>query len=249
MRAVFVSDFHLGTKDVRIDELNEFFDYLIEEQPRYLYLVGDIIDGWAIARRRWYFPSNHLQILHKITHLTNQGTQVIWIPGNHDEFGRAWFNLKFPIKIREEDQFIALDGTRYLVTHGDLYDFSIKNRWLAYVGDWFYYRILWVNRQINRLRRYLRVPYWSLAYYIKKKTKFAIEAISNFKQLMIEDAKKRNFNGVIAGHVHIPGDEMIDGIRYLNDGDWVENCSYLIETDSGSLELRYWENPEHSEEM
>jgi len=249
MRAVFVSDFHLGTKDVRIDELTEFFNWLIEERPQYLYLVGDIIDGWALTRRRWYFPPSHLQILHKITHLSYQGTQIIWIPGNHDEFGRDWLTFQLPIKIRSDDRYVSADGERYLVTHGDNYDFSIKNRWMAYIGDYLYYRILWIDRQINRIRRYFRISHWSLAYYIKKRTRFAIEAIGNFKNVMIEDAKNRGFDGVIAGHVHIPGDETINGIRYLNDGDWVENCSYLVETDSGSLELRYWEKPARPEEM
>ncbi|MDD4507149.1 MAG: UDP-2,3-diacylglucosamine diphosphatase, partial [Sulfurospirillaceae bacterium] len=61
-RSIFISDVHLGTKFSQAHELLEFFKFTRCEN---LYLVGDIIDVWAIkSKMKW--AQSHTDVIQKI---------------------------------------------------------------------------------------------------------------------------------------------------------------------------------------
>jgi UDP-2,3-diacylglucosamine pyrophosphatase LpxH len=85
-----------------------------------------------------------------------------------------------------------------------------------------------------------RLPYWSLSAYLKNRVKRAVEFISHFEDAVVREARSRDCQGVICGHIHTPDDRDIDGIHYLNDGDWVESCTALVEHLDGRFEVLHW---------
>ena len=164
-RTIWISDLHLGTAGCQARLLLEF---LRHTESEYLYLVGDIVDGWQL-RRRWYWPQTHNDVVQKILRKARKGTSVIFIPGNHDEFGRHFLKLSFGgIEVREEAVHVTADGRRLLVVHGDLFDGVVQcARWLALLGDELHNFVLHLNRWLNAVRARLGFPYWSLAQYLK----------------------------------------------------------------------------------
>ena len=242
-RTIFVSDVHLGTKGSRADLLLEF---LLAHQCRELYLVGDIIDGWCL-KKNWYWDASHNAVLQHVLKLAQNGTKVIYIPGNHDEFARGFGALDLgAIRIVPDAIHEAADGKRYLVLHGDGFDCVLKHaRWLALLGDWAYRFCLGLNRWFNLARRAVGRPYWSLSAYLKLKVKNAVAFIGDFEQAIVEEARRRDVDGVICGHIHHAALREIDGITYCNDGDWVESCTALVERLDGRMEIVRWADLRH----
>ena len=237
-RTIWVSDFHLGTSRAQTDLLLDFFR---STQSDTLYLVGDIVDNWSL-KKSWYWHQSHNDVIQKILRKARKGTRVIYIPGNHDEQFRDFAGSRFGrLSVKLDDIHIGADGRRYLVMHGDEFDGVVKYaRWLAYLGDSAYEAAISVNAVLNRIRRRMGLPYWSLSAYLKNRVKKAVEFLSNFEHAMVREARKRGADGVICGHVHTPEARMIDGIVYFNDGDWVESCSALVEHFDGRFELIRW---------
>ncbi len=237
-RAIWISDIHLGTPGCQADKL---LDFLRHTDSQYLYLVGDIIDGWAL-RRRWYWQQAHNDVVQKILRKARKGTFVTYIAGNHDEAARHFLGLAFGgIVIEDEVVHITERGQRLLVLHGDRFDGVIQcARWLAYVGDRAYEFTLKLNQWFNWARRHLGLPYWSLSQYLKHKVKNAVSYISAFETALAREARVRGMDGVVCGHIHQPEIREIDGITYCNDGDWVESLSALVETMDGELRLIHW---------
>jgi len=178
----------------------------------------------------------------KLLRKARKGTRVVYIPGNHDERFRDFIGARFgPIAVMQNAIHVTADKKRYLVLHGDEFDGVVKYaRWLAVLGDKAYEVALWLNLHLNRFRRRFCLPYWSLSAYLKRRVKQAVQFISDFEKAVVREAKKRNADGVICGHIHTPEMTMIDGIHYCNDGDWVESCSALVEHHDGRFELIHW---------
>lgn len=237
-RAIWLSDIHLGTAGCQAEYL---LDFLRHNDADYLYLVGDIIDGWQL-RRGWHWPQSHNDVVQKLLRKARKGTQVVYVPGNHDEAARQFCGLAFgDVAVRDEAFHTTLAGKRLWITHGDLYDGVIQHaRWLAYLGDTLYTMILVLNRWFNRCRARLGFPYWSLSQYLKHQVKNAVNFISAFEQVMATEARRRGCDGVVCGHIHKPEIRDIDGLLYCNDGDWVESLSALVETHEGELRIVYW---------
>jgi UDP-2,3-diacylglucosamine pyrophosphatase LpxH len=237
-RAVFISDLHLGTPGCQAAELLAF---LKASPSDYLYLVGDIIDGWQL-RRRWYWPQAHNDVVQKLLRRARKGCRVVFVPGNHDEFARAFVGHQFGgVEVEEEAVHATADGRRLWVTHGDYFDGVIQcARWLAYVGDNLYEFTLKLNRYLNHLRAKFGLPYWSLSAYLKLKVKKAVNFISDFESAVAHEARKRGHQGVVCGHIHHAEMREIDGILYCNDGDWVESRTALVEHHDGRLEIIHW---------
>ena len=237
-RAVFISDVHLGTPGCQAGPLLEF---LKANPSDYLYLVGDIIDGWQL-RRRWYWPQAHNDVVQKLLRRARKGCRVIFVPGNHDEFARGFIGHQFGgIEVVEDAVHKTMDGRRLWVTHGDYFDGVIQcAKWLAYVGDSLYELTLKLNRHLNHLRARLGLPYWSLSAYLKHKVKKAVNFISDFEQAVAREALRRGHDGVVCGHIHHAEIREINGVLYCNDGDWVESQTALVEHHDGRLELIYW---------
>ena len=238
VRSIFISDIHLGTPGCQAGAL---LDFLRETESEYLYLVGDIIDGWQL-KRRWYWHQSHNDVIQKVLRKARKGTKVIYIAGNHDEAVRHFLGVAFGgIAIEPEAEHVTADGRRLLVTHGDLFDAVVQGaKWLAHVGDFLYMATLKVNRWFNHARASLGLPYWSLAQFLKHKVKNAVSYIGEFEAALATEARKRGFDGVVCGHIHKAEIRDIGGILYCNDGDWVESLTALIELDSGELKLVNW---------
>lgn len=238
-RSIFISDIHLGTPGCQAEALLSFLKF---NSSDYLYLVGDIVDGWQL-RRKWYWPQAHNDVVQKLLRRARKGCQVIYVPGNHDEFARDFVTHQFGgIDVSEEAVHTMADGRKFWLTHGDYFDAVVQHaKWLAYVGDYLYEFTLRLNRNLNRARARLGLPYWSLSAYLKHKVKKALNYVTAFERAVAHEAHKRGFQGVICGHIHRAEIRTIDGVVYCNDGDWVESRSALVEHHDGRLELIFWD--------
>lgn len=234
-RTVFLSDTHLGSYGSQARELSRFLKKLRCEK---LYLVGDIIDMWRL-RKRWFWPPEHNDVVRRILRLAKKGTQVIYVPGNHDEAARQYANLEFGgVQIRLHDIHTTADGRRLLITHGDQYDMVVKHHpVLSAMGGLAYEWLIRINHVYNWWRGVLGMRQWSLSYYIKLRVKQACTFISAFEQTLMKEARHRNADGVVCGHIH--KGECRDGQspQYFNCGDWVESGTVMVEHDDGSMEL------------
>lgn len=237
-RAIFISDTHLGTPGCQSARLLEF---LRRTESDYLYLVGDIIDGWQL-KRRWFWHQSHNDIVQKVLRKARKGTQVCYVPGNHDEAARHYTGLDFGgIVIRAEAEHITADGRRLLVTHGDLFDAVVQcARWLALLGDALYTFTLKLNQHWNALRARVGLPYWSLSQFLKHRVKNAVSYIGAFEEALAREARTRGFDGVVCGHIHQAEIRDIGGVLYCNDGDWVESLTALVEDFDGRLSILRW---------
>ncbi len=241
-RTIWISDTHLGTPGAQAKSLLHFLKYTRCET---LYLVGDIVDGWQL-KKRFYWPQEHNDVIQKLLRKARHGTRVVYIPGNHDEAARHYIGFNFgEVAIKDDEVHETADGKRLWVVHGDLFDNVIQHaRWLAYLGDRAYVLLLKLNRLVNGIRTALNMPYWSLSQYLKHRVKSAVSFISAFERAMITEARRRNCDGVVCGHIHKPEMREVDGLLYANDGDWVESLSALVEHHDGRLELIDWQNAE-----
>jgi UDP-2,3-diacylglucosamine pyrophosphatase LpxH len=241
-RTIFVSDTHLGTRGCKAGALA---DFLAHNACDTLFLVGDIVDGWQL-RRRWYWTDEQSQVVAEILRKVDAGTRVIFVPGNHDEFARDYAGRLFAgVEITNEAIHETADGKRLWVLHGDRFDGVIAYaKWLAHVGDWAYGTALRLNDVLSRVRRRLGLPYWSLSAFLKHKVKNAVEYISRFEEIVAREAEMRGVDGVVCGHIHHAEIRRIGGVLYLNDGDWVESCSALVEDARGNMEILRWADPQ-----
>jgi UDP-2,3-diacylglucosamine pyrophosphatase LpxH len=231
IEALYISDVHLGSKGCKAKEL---LDVLKEYEPETVYIVGDFIDGWLLKKRH-YWPQEHTNLVRKILSYTKRGARVYYITGNHDDFLRAYGELDFGnIKIVEE---MIVDRT--WIVHGDKYDGIVMyNKWVAVLGSIGYEFVIFVSEVIKKLRKKLGLRPRSLSKWIKSKVKGAASFLDSFEKTLIEQAKVRHCDTVICGHIHTPCDRRINGVRYINTGDWIESCSYLTQ-EKGKLTLHH----------
>jgi UDP-2,3-diacylglucosamine pyrophosphatase LpxH len=233
-RSIFLSDTHLGFRGVRAEELSAFLKHVRCER---LYLVGDIIDLWAL-RQRWHWPVAHNHVVRRILKHAKRGTHVLYIPGNHDDALRQYAGLDMGgVRIALQAVHRTADGRSLLVTHGDEYDLVVQNsKLLSLLGTWAYDRLLTINRIVNAVRGLLARRPWSFANAIKLKVKHACTFVSNYEEALQAEAKRRGLDGVICGHVHQAA--VRDGPpAYVNCGDWIERTSAIVEHFDGRLEL------------
>ena len=237
-RTIWISDIHLGTPGCKAEFLLDFLKWNDSDS---LYLVGDIIDGWRL-RKGWHWQQSHNDVIQKVLRKARKGTRVVYVPGNHDEFARAYVDHAFGgIEVVHEATHRTADGRYLLVTHGDLFDGVVQQaRWLAMLGDTLYSLILALNHSFNRARTRLGFGYWSLSQYLKHKAKSAVSFITDFELALAREARRRGFDGVVCGHIHKAEIRMVDGMLYCNDGDWVESLTALVEDYSGQLRIVEW---------
>jgi UDP-2,3-diacylglucosamine pyrophosphatase LpxH len=237
-RALFLSDVHLGTRGCQADLLLEF---LRAHDAEVIYLVGDIVDGWRL-KRNWYWPQQHNDVVQKFLRKARKGAQIIYVPGNHDEFLRNYFGTHFGgIDVRETAIHTTADDKRMLVIHGDQFDVVVRHaKWLAYFGDWAYSAALGLNTYFNLIRRKAGFPYWSLSAWAKLQVKNAVNFIGAFEAALAGEADRHGADGVICGHIHHAVIHDISSITYMNCGDWVESCTALAENHDGTFHLIRW---------
>ncbi len=236
VRAVFLSDIHLGTRGCQADRL---LDFLRRYESEYLFLVGDIIDFWAMSRGICWTQQQNT-VVQKILRRARHGEHVMLVPGNHDEALREYDGVSFGnIQVANEHVHVAADGKRYLLIHGDEFDQVTRyHRWVAVLGDVAYNWLVRINGVLSRIRRRFNRPgYWSLAGYAKRKVKTAVSFIFDFEDSVIHHAHERGMDGVICGHIHAATIRDIDGVAYINCGDWVDSCTAIVEHLDGRMEL------------
>jgi UDP-2,3-diacylglucosamine pyrophosphatase LpxH len=239
-KSIFISDIHLGTKFAQAELLLEF---LKQTESENLFLVGDVIDGWAIRRRfRWY--QSHSNVVQRILKKAKKGTNVYFITGNHDEFIRPFTPLILgdSLEVLNEMEYVGIDGKRYLITHGDFFDMiTLTKKWLAIAGDYGYDFLLNINLILQKLFKLFKIKTkWSLSKYIKDNVKKSVSFINDYEKILSKHAKKNGFEGVICGHIHKAEQKMINDINYLNCGDWVESCTAVVETLNGEWKIIHW---------
>ena len=240
-RTIFISDTHLGTRGCKAEALA---DFLAHNDCATLFLVGDIIDGWQL-KRRWYWNQAQSEVVGQILRKVDTGTRVIFVPGNHDEFARDYAGRLFAgVEVIKETIHETADGKRLWVLHGDRFDGVIAYaKWLAHAGDWAYGMALRWNDWLFAARKRFGLPYWSLSGWLKHKVKNAVEYISRFEEVVAREAERRGVDGVVCGHIHHAEIRRIGEVLYLNDGDWVESCSALVEDAHGNMEILRWADP------
>ena len=239
-RALFLSDLHLGTRGCQAELM---LDFLRHHDADTIYLVGDIIDGWRL-KTGWYWPQAHNDIVQKLLRKVRKGARMIFIPGNHDEFARDYLGMTFGgVELMRDAIHTTADGKRFLVTHGDQFDIVVRHaRWLALFGDWAYETALFTNTYFNMMRRKLGFPYWSFSAWAKLKVKNAVNFIGSFEEALSQEAVRRNVDGVICGHIHHATIRDMNGVTYVNTGDFVESCTVVAEHEDGRLEVIRWLN-------
>jgi UDP-2,3-diacylglucosamine pyrophosphatase LpxH len=240
-RALFISDIHLGTKACQAEA---FLDFLRHHDAPRIFLIGDIVDFWRI-RRGVYWPQSHNDVLQKLLRKARKGTELVFIPGNHDEVLRDYCGVQFGgIAIARNIVHTGADGRRYLVIHGDEFDVVVRYaKWLGLLGDFGYTLALWANRHVNAVRRLLGQPYWSLSAYLKQRVKRAVNYIGEFEAALAAEARRHGAQGVICGHIHHAAMRQVGEVLYINTGDWVESCTAVAETEAGTFEIIRWGNP------
>lgn len=238
-RTVCLSDIHLGTRNCKAEHLADFLRRL---RCKTLYLVGDVIDFWRLQQSGWYWPVAHNDVVLQLLTLVQDGTRVIYIPGNHDELLRDFVGTDFNgIEIAQRWVHENADGRRIMILHGDEFDSVIcSSRWLSAFGSWSYDALLALNHWINLGRRKLGLPYWSFASFLKSRVKNAVEYIADFEQALIHNARRQQLDGIFCGHIHHPALRHSAGILYGNCGDWVEHCTALMEDETGQWSLLPW---------
>ena len=238
VRAIFISDIHLGTRNAQADALLGFLRCVDADV---IYLVGDIVDFWKV-RRGPHWPQSHNDVVQKLLRKARKGADVIFIPGNHDEGLRDYCGMQFGgVRIERNTVHVTSRGRRYVVLHGDEFDVVVRTaKWLAFLGDRGYELALWANTPLNWMRQRFGLGFWSLSAYLKYRVKSAVSFIGSFEEAVAEEARRNGADGIICGHIHHASDRQIDGVHYLNCGDWVESCTALVETLDGEMRIIRW---------
>ena len=238
VRALFISDVHLGSRACKAEQL---LDFLRHHDADTIYLVGDIVDGWQL-RSGWHWPQAHNDVIQKLLRKARKGSRLIYVPGNHDEFLRDYFGTHFGgVVVTEQATHVAADGSRYVVTHGDQFDRTIeRSRRFAAFGDSAQMLLQAADMAVNLIRRSLSLSRWSLSRWAKYKVKDVLNYVQRFEEALAAEATRRQAAGVICGHVHQASIRDFPAARYINCGDWVESCSAAVEHFDGRLEIVSW---------
>lgn len=237
-RTIVLSDIHLG---IRNSHVREAVRFLKEHSCDTLILNGDIIDGWQL-RKSGKWKKRHTSFFRLLMKwLSGTDTKVIYLRGNHDDFLDEVLPMQLGNFTLDRTYIHESFGKRYFVVHGDIFDsVTTKLKWIAKLGDSGYTFLLWMNRHYNRFRRRRGLPYYSLSQIVKHKVKKAVSFMSDYESELCAVASAERCDGVICGHIHQPANKYINGIHYLNSGDWVETLSALVETNDGEWKILYY---------
>jgi UDP-2,3-diacylglucosamine pyrophosphatase LpxH len=239
IRSLFISDVHLGCRYCKAEQLLKF---LRSVKTEHLYLVGDILDGYKM-KRNIYWDDTYSFIVRRMIGMVKDGTKVVYLAGNHDEFIRKFVpNVFGHVSIVNECVHETANGDKLLLIHGDQFDMlALKAPWLYFLGDHAHSFALWLNECFNWVRKVVGMPYWSLSLHLKRNVKKAVNFVNNFEHFIAEYTKQHDCVGVVCGHIHTPAVKKIEGIDYYNCGDWVESCTALVEHLDGRMELVHYD--------
>ncbi|MGE3987638.1 UDP-2,3-diacylglucosamine diphosphatase [Pseudorhodoplanes sp.] len=238
VRALFLSDVHLGTRASKSEKL---YDFLRHHDARTIYLVGDIVDGWRL-RARWHWPQAHNDVIRELFEAAARGTKIVYLPGNHDAFLRDYPGIHFAgVEVAETATHVAADGRRYVVVHGDHFDRAAQvPHGIAAIGGRLNAALFALSDHWNRLRIRFGLSGWSLSQWARRRVKESIDYLGQFEREIAALAAAHHADGVICGHVHHPAMHDRLGVRYINCGDWLESCTAAVERLDGTFEIRSW---------
>lgn len=239
VRSVFLSDIHLGTRACQAEPL---LDFMREYPADNIFLIGDIIDFWSMSRGIYWTQAQNT-VVQKMLKRARHGERVVFVPGNHDEALREYVGTVFgDIEVHAEWVHETADGRRLLLVHGDEFDEVTRyHRWVAVLGDVAYNWLVRMNGILSWARRRLGIAgYWSLAGYAKRKVKSALQFILDFEDNVVRAVRARGLDGVVCGHIHAAALREVNGVIYINCGDWVDSCTAIVEHEDGRLELIEW---------
>ncbi len=236
-----ISDVHLGTVGCRA---NEVLEYLKNINPKTLVLNGDIIDVWQFKKKFW--PSSHTKVLKEILNLASKGTDIHFLPGNHDEVFRRFVGYKVGNISIENKLILELGGKKAWFFHGDVFDVTMQHsRWLTKLGSVSYDLLIWFNHKVNNLLEVVGKERISFSKKIKNGVKSAVKYINQFENLCADIAVSKGYDFVVCGHIHQPEIRKIVSekgtVTYLNSGDWIENLTSL-EYNNGVWNIKHFEN-------
>lgn len=236
-RTLFISDVHLGTSDCQARYLLDLLNKTSAEQ---IYLVGDILD--FLQMRRLILPQEHEQILGKLLSMAEAGVRITYLPGNHDAVLKRFSGHRIGrIEVRTSCVHYTRDGKRLLVSHGDEFDAAMNaGLFWWWVGNWSHTALMRLNTFNNAVRQRLGFPYWSLARFLKTKVGSAMRFIRRYELLVAHRARELEVDGFVCGHIHHPDIKWVEDVLYINDGDWVEHCTFVAEDQEGKLALVHW---------
>lgn len=241
-KTIVISDVHLGTHGSKSKELVRF---LKQYQCENLILNGDIIDGWQLKKSgKW--KRKHTRFFSALLKkIENDGTKVTYLRGNHDDFLDQILPFKMGNLTIQREMIYESAGKKFLIIHGDIFDsITSQFKWIAKLGDIGYTFLLYINRIYNYRRIKKGLPYFSLSQAVKSKVKQAVKYIDDYESQLSEMAKYKDCDGIICGHIHQPAIKEINGITYLNSGDWVESLTALVEDFNGEWSLVYYSESE-----
>lgn len=247
VRALFISDLHLGTHGCQASLV---LDFLRHHEADRIYLIGDIVDGWRLKKKA-FWPQSHNDIVQKLLRKGRKGAKIYYTPGNHDEVFRKFLGMQFGgVRVANQTVHVTRDGRRLLVLHGDKYDAVVRHhKWLAVLGAHAYESIYTLSTLINLIRRRMGLSYWSLSACLKRKVKNAMTYITKFRDVALEDAAAHGYDGIVCGHIHQSASEQVEGLWYYNTGDWVETCTAVIEEMDGTMRAIEWTRPAEGPEV
>ena len=238
VRALFLSDVHLGTRASKSEKL---YDFLRHHEADTIYLVGDIVDGWRL-RARWHWPQAHSDVIGELFAAAARGSRIVYLPGNHDAFLRDYPGIHFAgVEVADTAIHIAADGRRYVVTHGDHLDRAaqVPHR-IAAIGGRLNAALFALSDYWNSVRLAVGLSGWSFSQWARRRVKDSIDYLGQFERDIVELAATHRADGVICGHVHQPAIHDRQGVRYINCGDWLESCTAAVERHDGIFEIRSW---------
>lgn len=245
---IFLSDIHLGTRDCKAEQVIAF---LKATTCRRLVLNGDIVDGWALRSGGRWLPVHTKFVRTVLKKMEKQGTEVIYLRGNHDDILERFLPVFFGNLSIVDEYIHQTPRGNYLVVHGDGFDrVTTSHRWVAIAGAKGYEVLLGINRIYNRWRAWRGKDYFSLSKQIKAKVKSAVSFVDRYEDQLKELAAVRGCCGIICGHIHTPADKLLEnGVHYLNSGDWVESLTAIVEKVPGDFELIEYSDFMAEEEM
>lgn len=235
-RTVFISDVHLGMPDCKAAQVSHFIRNTLCEK---LVMNGDIIDAWHLKRLGGWNKAHTNFIRTVLRKMEKENTQIIYLRGNHDDILDRFIPIRLDnFLITDEHIHRALDGSDYLVVHGDGFDHVTTNHpWIAKLGGIGYNLLLRVNRAYNWYRRVRGKESFSLSRWVKLKVKSAVSFVGKYEEQLQELAKAKGCKGIICGHIHSPANKHVSETHYLNSGDWVESLTAILEHENGEFEV------------
>ncbi len=238
-KTLWISDIHLGSSGAQADELLRFLRQVEAER---IFLVGDIIDLWAL-RRRPHWPRSHMEVVRHLLARAADGVQITYIPGNHDHAMRCYSGQNFgQIRVEQRALHVTADGRRLLIMHGDEFDGIIhKLPWLAHIGDILYDGLRALNRKpagTSPDKKNLHAKTFSAK--AKHRAKKVVHFLSGFENRIAQTCAQARAHGIVCGHSHHAEIRRCGDFLYCNDGDWVESRTALVEHLNGQLELLHW---------